>query len=100
MRVMNTAVRNEEAIPIINVTAKPLIAPIPKKANITPTIIVVKLASKIAENAFLYPSSIARRNDFPAANSSLIRSLIRTLASTAIAIERIIPAIPGNVNTA
>jgi len=61
---------------------------------------VVKLESKIAENAFLYPSSKARRNVLPATSSSLIRSLISTFASTAIARERIIPAIPGNVSTA
>ena len=41
---------------------------------------------------------IALLTVFPAAISSLILALIITLASTAIPIPRIIPAIPGNDN--
>lgn len=52
----------------------------------------------IAESAFLKPVAIADLTDTPLASSSLIRALMITLASTAIPIPRIIPAIPGNVN--
>ncbi len=99
-RVRNTAVRNDAAIPIIRVMANPLMAPAPKMARMTPVMIVVRLESKIAEKAFLYPSSSALRKVLPAASSSLIRSLMSTFASTAMASERIIPAIPGRVSTA
>ena len=54
----------------------------------------------MAEYALLYPSAIASFIPLPARISSLIRSKIRTLASTAIPIVRTIPAIPGNVRTA
>ena len=43
---------------------------------------------------------VAARIVFPVNNSSLIRSKIRTLASTAIPIVSIKPAIPGRVNVA
>ena len=52
----------------------------------------------IADNAFLYPDWIAPDTDLPRAISSLIRANVITLASTAIPIERIIPAIPGKVS--
>ena len=55
---------------------------------------VVKLPSRIAEYAFLYPSATARRNALPARSSSLIRSFIITLAST-IPNVNTIPAIPA-----
>ena len=55
------------------------------------------LESKIALKAFLKPSSIADLTERPLASSSLIRSKISTLASTAIPIVRMIPAIPGKV---
>ena len=52
-RVANTAVKNEHAIPIIYVVAKPLIGPEPLKNKMIPVITEVKFESKIAENAFL-----------------------------------------------
>ena len=48
---MNTAVKNEQRIPIINVVAKPRIGPVPKLNKIIPVMIDVKLESKIAEKA-------------------------------------------------
>ena len=48
---MNTAVKNEIKIPIINVVAKPRIGPVPKLNKIIPVMIDVKLESKIAEKA-------------------------------------------------
>ena len=50
---MNTAVKNEQTIPIINVVAKPRIGPVPKLKRMIPVMIEVKLESKIAEKAFL-----------------------------------------------
>ena len=61
---------------------------------------VVTLASKIAEKARLKPTSIALRRLLPARSSSRIRSKISTLASTAIPIVRMMPAIPGSVSVA
>ena len=57
---------------------------------------VVTLESRIAVNARLKPESIAARSVLPTASSSLILSKIITFASTAIPIERTIPAMPGS----
>ena len=51
----------------------------------------------IVESARLKPASIATRIDLPEKTSSLKRSKIRMLASTATPIDKIIPAMPGNV---
>ncbi len=101
-RVINTAVNNEVAIPIINVKAKPLIGPVPNTYKIIPVNKVVILASIIAESAPLTenPSSTDCFNPFFLNKPSLILSKIITLASTDIPIVKIIPAIPGKVNTA
>ena len=50
-RVANTAVKNEQQIPIISVTANPRIGPEPRTARIMPVMIDVRLESKIAEKA-------------------------------------------------
>ena len=50
---MNTAVKNEQTIPIIKVVAKPRIGPVPKLKRMIPVMIEVMLESKMAENAFL-----------------------------------------------
>ena len=54
-------------------------------------------ASVIVDNARLKPASIATRIDLPENTSSLKRSKIRIFASTATPMDKIIPAIPGNV---
>ena len=59
---------------------------------------VVMFPSRIADIAFLKPISIADATVLPLASSSLIRAKIITSASTAIPIERMIPAIPGSVS--
>ena len=56
------------------------------------------LPSTIAEVAFSKPILIALRTVLPAAISSRIRAYMITLASTAIPIFKMIPAIPGSVN--
>ena len=82
------------------VMAKPRIGPVPKKNNTAAAIIVVKFESKIVVKARLKPESIAMRSVFPAFTSSLKCSKISTLASTAIPIDKMIPATPGSVSVA
>ena len=95
--VNKTAVNRVVPIPIINVTAKPLMGPIPTRNKINAVKKVVILPSRIADKECLKPSSTASAKPFPARNSSLIRSYIITLASTAIPSVNTIPAIPGKV---
>ena len=71
---MNIAQNNELIIPIIKVVAKPCTGPEPKIYNTIPVNRVVILLSIIADNACLYPSSIASLIPFPARISSRIRS--------------------------
>ena len=52
-RVINTAVKKEDTIPMISVVAKPLIGPVPYISRMKPVITEVRFESKIAENAFL-----------------------------------------------
>ncbi len=52
-RLRNTAVKNEQIIPMIRVVAKPLIGPVPNHNRIKPVIIDVRLESKMAEKALL-----------------------------------------------
>ena len=80
--------------PIPSVTANPLIVPIPDKYSTTQVMIVVTLESRIAEKAFLKPESTDAFIVFPRFISSFILSNMITFASTAIPIERTIPAIP------
>ena len=83
--------------PIRSVVPKPLIVPVPKSIRITAAMIVVMFESITAERALLKPESTEERTVFPFLSSSLIHAKIITFASTAIPIERIIPAIPGSV---
>ena len=63
----------------------------------TAAISVVMLPSMIAERAFEKPLLTADSTVMPIWSSSLIRANMITLASTAIPIARMIPAIPGSV---
>ena len=58
------------------------------------------LESKIDDKACLKPSTTAWLMFLPLRNSSLDRSNISTLESTAIPMVSTIPAIPGKVSTA
>ena len=69
----------EVIIPIINVTAKPLIGPDPKLNRIKAAINVVKFALTIVLIALEYPESIAEIGVLPPRTSSLILSKTRTL---------------------
>ena len=95
-----TAVNTDVTKPIQSVTPNPLTEPDPKMIKIIPIKIVVTFPSKIALNAFSYPILMASNNPLPERNSSRIRSLISTLASTAIPNVNTIPAIPGKVKAA
>ena len=66
----------EVSIPIINVTEKPLIGPLPKENKAIAANKVVKLASIIVETAFAKPDSIASYIFLPTLYSSLILSKI------------------------
>ncbi len=57
-------------------------------------------ASRMVSKALEYPPSMAALGVFPSLSSSLILSNMRTLASTAIPIVRMIPAMPGRVRVA
>ena len=58
---------------------------------------ILNLSQKIADKERLKPKRIASCVLLPASSSSLIRALMMTLPSTAIPMERIIPAIPEMV---
>ena len=92
--------KTEVIIPKPSVTEKPLTGPDPIANKITAVINVVIFASIIAESAFSYPNSIALAGPLFNLISSLMRSKIKTFASTAIPIVNTIPAIPGSVNVA
>ena len=62
--------------------------------------IVVMFESKIVVKARLKPASIERRSVLPKRNSSLKCSKISTFASTAMPMDRMMPATPGSVKVA
>ncbi len=87
----------DKRIPMASVMANPFTVPEPKSPSTRAAIRVVMFPSTMADMAFLNPISMEVETVFPVAISSLIRPKITTLASTAIPMERIIPAIPGRV---
>ena len=98
MRVTNSAVNMDTAIPSASVCAKPLTVPVPIKYSTAAAISVVTLPSMIADSAFWKPIFIEDFTVFPVAISSRIRAKIITFASTAIPMERMMPAMPGSVS--
>ena len=99
-RVMTTAVSSENAVPQNSVYAKPFTVPVPSMYSTPAPTIVVKCESNTELNARWKPMRTAARSVLPAHSSSLMRSKISTLASTAIPIESTKPAMPGSVSTA
>ena len=95
--VTNRAVNMDRTIPSARVDAKPLTVPEPLQNRTTAAIRVVTLPSMMADKALEKPVLIADFTVFPTPISSLIRVKMITLASTAIPMDRIIPAIPGKV---
>ena len=83
--------------PVNRVYPKLSIVPEPNIMRMTATAAVVIFPSSTEENALWYPFLTAAFTDAPCISSSLIRSLMIILASTAMPAERISPAIPGSV---
>ena len=84
-------------LPIIKVRANPLTKLVPKLNKIKATKIIVKFPSRTDGQARLKPSSSEIRKPFPRFNSSLILEKIKILASTAMPIDKIKPAMPAKV---
>ena len=85
--------------PIDNVTAKPFMIGCPKLYKIIQVISVDILESRILLQALLNPDSRPASSVAPSLTSSFHRSNIKILASTAIPILNINPAIPASVKT-
>ncbi len=84
--------------PIPNVRANPLISDVPNQNNIIAVIMFELFESRIDIQALENPMDTASDTFLPARNSSFTRSNMRTLASTAIPIEMMKPAIPAAVS--
>ncbi|SLD07648.1 Uncharacterised protein [Mycobacteroides abscessus subsp. massiliense] len=95
----NTAVTNIIKIPKSNIVAKPLTELSPKKKSTAAAMTVVKLESNIVKNELLFALEYACLSVRPILSSSLIRSYIMILASTAIPTPKTNAANPGRVNT-
>ncbi len=65
----------------------------------TQVIIVEMFESRIDGQAWSKPASIAAESVRPVRSSSFMRAKISTLASTAMPIERMKPAMPASVST-
>src|SRR5205807_9772923 len=72
---------------------------LPKAYSTAQVMSVDIFESRIEGQARFHPISIAEESKRPARNSSLTRSKMSTLASTAIPIERTKPAIPASDKT-
>ena len=88
----------ETTIPSAKVWANPFTLPVPIIPRTKAAISVVTFPSRIADNALWNPVFKAVLTFLPTASSSFTLAKMMTLASTAIPIPRIIPAIPGRVN--
>ena len=87
----------ETKTPIPSVKAKPFIREVPKENKMMAVIMLEIFESRIENQARENPVETASAIVLPPRNSSLTRSKIRTLASTAIPIEIMNPAIPAAV---
>ena len=100
VRDTKTAVNMLARMPMDRVTAKPLTGPVPNWKRKSAAIRVVMFASRIVPKARANPVSMAARTVLPTFSSSRMRSKISTLASTAMPMVRITPAMPGRVRVA
>ena len=91
------AEKSEMEIPIAKVMAKPRTIPEPNQYKIAQVIREEILESRIEGKALANPNLSEVAKSLPSLNSSFILSKIRILASTAMPIERINPAIPAKV---
>src|SRR3990167_2674485 len=83
--------------PIASVIANPLTIEVPKAYSIVAVISEETFEAQIDDQARLNPKSRALTFDLPQRSSSFILSNIKILASTAIPIDKINPAIPAKV---
>ena len=88
----------DTTIPSASVWANPFTVPLPRSHSTPAAISVVIFPSTIADIAFWNPDFREACTLFPAVSSSFTRAKMITLASTAIPIPRMIPAIPGSVS--
>src|SRR5664279_4877697 len=93
-----TAVNIDVSTPIISTRAKPLMVDEPPKYRIEAVIRLDTFESRIEFQARLKPASTAETSVLPARSSSLVRSKIRILASTAMPTDSTKPAIPASVS--
>ena len=98
MRVTNTAVNMDTSTLRPSVMPKPRIVPVPKTSSTPAAIRVVMLPSTTAEEAFLKPLRTEAFRLRPLRTSSLKRSKMMTLASTAMPMPSTIPARPESVS--
>ena len=87
-------------MPRVRVTAKPRTGPVPNWYRMAATMIVVRLESTMERLARSKPALMALGGVRPRANSSRIRSKMRTFASTAMPMVSTTPAMPGRVRVA
>ena len=99
-KVLETVIAEniEIKIPIASVKANPRIEPVPKLNKIAVVISEETFESRIDDQALLNPACRASCFGLPHLTSSLIRSKIKMLASTAIPMESTNPATPARVN--
>ena len=97
VRVTVIAVNIEARTPRIRTRAKPWITDEPKKYRIEAVIRLDTFESRIEFQARANPASMAWGSDLPRRSSSLDRSKMRMLASTAMPTERTKPAMPARV---
>jgi len=84
-------------MPIAKVKAKPLMMLVPSQNKIRQVIKEEIFESRIEVQARLNPSSIAPPKLLPQFSSSLIRAKIKILASTAMPMDKMKPAMPAKV---
>ena len=86
--------------PTVRVTAKPFTGPVPKMNSSRAANSCVTWLSTMVQNTRSKPASMAPGTLLPVASSSLMRSKMRILASTAMPRVRAKPAMPGSVSVA
>ena len=97
VRVTVIAVNIDTSTPTISTRPKPRIVDDPNRNRIMAVIRLDTLESRIEFHARLKPASIAAGRLLPTRISSLVRSKIRMLASTAMPTESTKPATPARV---
>ena len=87
----------ETKTPKTKVRANPSIRLEPNQKRIIPVMILEIFESRIESQALVNPSLIDVTISLPRRSSSLVRSAMRMLASTAMPIDKINPAMPAAV---